>query len=148
MGIADLTPNGEAEVEATTHYPNIGKSTRATQRRVSYVIQNQAMSAPGANGLLDDRPRYKKAGGPPDHQKLRQAIEEKIQTINQKSVSTLSTIPAGSKPIATRWVHQVKNKLNRFIERYKSRLVEKGFSQKPGTYFGEIYALVIKYTTL
>jgi hypothetical protein len=34
------------------------------------------------------------------------------------------------------------------VEKYKTRLVEKGYSQVEGTYFGEIFSLVDKLTSI
>lgn len=50
--------------------------------------------------------------------------------------------------IGTRWFFQIKSKPNGFIAQYKSRLAGKGFSQKAGSDLGDIYALVMRYSTL
>lgn len=71
-----------------------------------------------------------------------------MQTISQKGVWCLVNLPVGSKFIATSWVYQVKKESNDYIERHETRLVGKGFSQKPGTDFRQIDTPVIDYTTL
>jgi hypothetical protein len=50
--------------------------------------------------------------------------------------------------IRCKWVFQLKQKVDGSIDRYKSRLVAKGFYQQLGIDFGETYNPVIKPTTV
>lgn len=86
IGTEDLAPNLEAKIKAITHYPDIRRSARETQELVQYGIKDQAMVAADESDLLDKFRSYKEAGGRPDHQKWRKAMEEEIQTFNQKTV--------------------------------------------------------------
>lgn len=48
------------------------------------------------------------------------------------------------KPIGRKWVHKVKQKVDGTIERYKTRLVVKGYNQVEGLDFFDIFSRVEK----
>jgi hypothetical protein len=57
-------------------------------------------------------------------------------------------LPYGCKPIGSKWVFKKKLRPNGTIERYKARLVIKGYSQKEGEDFFDSYSLVDRLTTI
>lgn len=50
--------------------------------------------------------------------------------------------------VGCRWVFKIKHNSNGFVQRYKVRLVAKGFQQTPKVDYFEIFSLVVKYTTI
>jgi hypothetical protein len=54
--------------------------------------------------------------------------------------------PNGRKPIGSKWVFKKKLNLEGKVEKYKDRLVAKGYSQVEGIDFGEISSPVSKLT--
>ncbi|UYV62003.1 hypothetical protein LAZ67_1007460 [Cordylochernes scorpioides] len=60
----------------------------------------------------------------------------------------LSTLPPGKKPISIRWVYKVKTNKSGNVERFKARLVARGFSQKQGIDFQKTYAPVINLAVI
>ena len=54
----------------------------------------------------------------------------------------------GRKPIGSKRVFRKKANAKGKVEKYKARLVAKGYSQVPGIYFGDIFSLVAKVTSI
>jgi hypothetical protein len=56
--------------------------------------------------------------------------------------------PYGCKPIGSKWVFKKKLRPDGTMERYKVRLVIKGYSQKKGEDFFDTYSPVARLTTI
>lgn len=78
----------------------------------------------------------------------RAACYEELQSLGSKGVYTLVELPANVRPIPSMWVFAYKVRADNTIERFKSRLVAKGFVQKPGVDFKEVWAPTGSMATL
>ena len=58
------------------------------------------------------------------------------------------TLPNGAKTIRCKWVYKIKKDSLGNIERYKARLIAKGFTQKEGIDYKETFSLVSKKDSL
>ena len=54
----------------------------------------------------------------------------------------LVELPKGCKPVGCKWVFKTKRSSDGAVERYKSRLVAKGYSQREGIDYKETFSLV------
>lgn len=65
-----------------------------------------------------------------------------------RGVFSASKLPHNQRAIGTKWVFKIKRRADGSIDKYKARLVTKGFKQKHGIDYPEIFSPVAKYVTL
>ncbi|GLJ53242.1 hypothetical protein SUGI_1134750 [Cryptomeria japonica] len=80
-------------------------------------------------------------------------LKEKQTKLENKDVKFifiryLVPFPEGRNPVGCKWVFKKKISSKRSIEKYKERLVAKGYSQVEGIDYGEIFSLVAKMTSI
>ena len=85
---------------------------------------------------------------PDEHEQWLKAAQDEIQSLVENGTFELVRLPPGRKAIGSRWVFRVKRNADGSIERYKGRLVAKGFSQRPGFDFTETWAPTAKMAAI
>ncbi|GJY42069.1 ribonuclease H-like domain-containing protein [Tanacetum coccineum] len=71
-----------------------------------------------------------------------------MEALNRNGTWVITELPVGRKPIGSKWVFKVKYKSTREAERFKARVVAKGFNQKEGIDYKETFSLVVKIVLL
>ncbi|CAI7921659.1 unnamed protein product [Closterium sp. NIES-54] len=74
--------------------------------------------------------------------------EDEFQSHMENETWTLTNLPPGRNALDCTWVLRVKTDAEGTLERRKTRLVIKGFQQREGIYFQEVFAPVAKAPTL
>lgn len=74
----------------------------------------------------------------------KEVMVDEMAYLNENEAWDLVELPTGRKPISSKWVFKKKMNAEGKVEKYKARLVEKGYSQVPGIDFGDIFSLVAK----
>ena len=80
--------------------------------------------------------------------KWRKAMDEEIKAIEKNETQELTTLPKGHEAIGVKWVYKVKKNANGKVEKYKARLVVKGYKQRHGVDYDEVYAPIARMETI
>ena len=76
------------------------------------------------------------------------AMDEEMASLLANKTWELEHPPRGVTPIPVKWVYKIKRNSSGEIERYKARLVVKGYRQREGIDYEEVFAPVSKYSTV
>ncbi|CAM8962672.1 unnamed protein product [Rhodiola kirilowii] len=75
-------------------------------------------------------------------------MHEEIKALKENEIWELVPRPNDVKPISCKWIYKVKTRPDGLIERYKARLVARGFSQEHGVDYDETFSQVAKLMTI
>ena len=91
---------------------------------------------------------YKEAITCPEKEKWIAAMDKELKSLQDTGTYKIVKLPPGQKTVGTKWVYKIKYTAAGEVERYKARLVVKGFTQKKGIDFDETYAPVTRLTSI
>ena len=75
-------------------------------------------------------------------------MNEEIEALEKNRAWELVRLPEGKKSMGCKWVYTVKYKADGLIERYKARMITKGYTQTYGIEYLETFAPVAKMNTV
>lgn len=82
------------------------------------------------------------------HLGWRQAMDAELTALKASNTWLLSDLPLGKVSIDCKYVYKIKFHSNGSVERFKARLVVKGYTQLEGVDFHETFYLVAKLVTM
>ena len=77
-----------------------------------------------------------------DHFHWMTAIVDELDSMKKNGVWDLVVLLAGCKTVSCKWVFKTKCNVNRDVERYKAKLLTKGYNQREGINFKETFSPV------
>ncbi|CAI7892993.1 unnamed protein product [Closterium sp. NIES-53] len=83
-----------------------------------------------------------------DAEEWKNSMESELKSIEENGTWELVELPEGRKAITSKWLFKIESDADGQFERYKSRLVAKGYQQKEKVDYNEFFAPVVKPTTL
>ena len=131
-------PTYEPELSSKAKYPMIHyvSNHRLSESNKSFVNQLSIVFIPNSVQEALAYPRWKAA------------MNEEMKSLQKNETWELVDRPQGKKPVGCRWVYTVKNKADGTIERFKLRLVAKGYTQTYGIDYTDTFAPVDKINTV
>ena len=82
-----------------------------------------------------------------DSTKWEQAMDDEMSSLEKNNTWVLTELPTGKRALLNKWLFRIKVEPDG-RRRFKARLVVKGYSQRKGIDYAEIFSLVVKLTTI
>ena len=97
-----------------------------------------------------EEPRsYKEAMESKDSKKWLSSMDDEMASLRKNQTWELVPLPEGVKPVDCKWLFKIKDGISEDEPpKYKSRLVAKGFSQKEGIDYNEVFSPVVKHKSI
>ncbi|KAI5327124.1 hypothetical protein L3X38_026520 [Prunus dulcis] len=145
-GIVDDVADEGLEVQADEE-----PAAELQPRRSTRVRRPSCRYSPDDYVLLTDEGEpecYKEALTHDQQDKWLKAMHEEMQSLHENHTYDLVNLPKGRRALKNKWVYRLKTEENNSKPRFKARLVVKGFSQKKGIDFEEIFSPVVKMSSI
>lgn len=146
---SEAAPEHEEQEQIESETPEVRRSTR--ERRPPAWHSEYVTESNIAYCLLteDGEPStFHEAIKSTDVSMWMTAMQEEIEALHKNNTWDLVPLPQGRKAIGNKWVYKIKRDGNDQVERYRARLVVKGYAQKEGIDFNEIFSPVVRLTTI
>nr|KYP73285.1 Retrovirus-related Pol polyprotein from transposon TNT 1-94 [Cajanus cajan] len=75
-------------------------------------------------------------------------MQDEMKSLHDNHTYDLVKLPKGKRALENMWIFRVKQESNSTSPRYKGRLVVKGFKQRKGVDFNEIFLPVVKMSSI
>lgn len=143
--------SSDSTAEENTFNPNQRRC-----RRPPLWMEDYETGAGLSEGNIDANLVMFAAGdGDPTHfddavkiQKWRKAMDVEMEAIKRNGTWELMELPEGAKKVGVKWVYKTKLKENGEVDKYKARLVVKGYAQEYGVDYTEVFAPVARMETI
>ncbi|GAU36464.1 hypothetical protein TSUD_166300 [Trifolium subterraneum] len=150
--VQDVTPE-EAWSGYVSNSSDSDELTPRTRRPSSYLrVTNQeqenetdAMQNLALLSFKEDPDSYEEAV---KHEVWKKAMESEIEAIKKNDTWELTDLPQGVKPIGVKWIYKTKYNKDGNIDKHKAKLVAKGYAQKHGVDYSEVFAPVARWDTI
>jgi len=109
-----------------------------------------AFSLVAASKVWDDEPKsYKATMASKKKLKWEKAMDEKMKSLHDNHTWELVKKPASAKLVSCKWVYKMKEGIPGVEhDRFKARLVARGFTQREGIDYNDVFSPVVKHKSI
>lgn len=126
-------------------------NSRLRSQRNFFCAENLSETAliVQSSSMANDEPQnYDDAMNCDEKEKWIDAMREEHNSLMKNETWKLVKLPEGKKAIDNRWVYKIKHNPKGEIDRFKARLVIRGFTQEYGIDYNETFSPVVKFTSI
>jgi hypothetical protein len=146
---APATPGSPRTPTGSTTTDTSSESEPLRFRNISSIYRDSVPIDLEYSGLcllgIEEPANFNEANGVPI---WRRAMEEELSSIHDNKTWTLTTLPAGHKAIGLKWVFKLKKDNKGEVVKHRVRLVSKGYVQRQGINFDEVFVPVARLETV
>jgi hypothetical protein len=117
---------------------------RSQHERKSAISKDYVVYISEDVGKMDDLASYKKVMMSKNVKRWLEAMEDELSSMSSNGVWDLVEILNGAKKVGCKWIYKTKYDSKGKIERFKAKLVAKGFTQREGIDYTETFSPVSK----
>ena len=150
-GSDEVQESEPAENESNSYQLLRDRNRRAIRPPKRYAVADLiAYALTAAKEVNEEEPRtYKEAINSRDKLKWKKAIDEEIESLMKNETRKLIVRLEKMKTISCKWIFKVKECISDAeSSRFKVKLVGRGFTQREGIDFNEIFSPVVKHASI
>ncbi|CAH9062481.1 unnamed protein product [Cuscuta epithymum] len=143
QGETQSTPSDTDDGSSSQMVPTVRRSERGHIPSTRYTSSEYLLLTE------DGEPEsFQEAVSHKDKEKWLIAMQDELESLQKNQTYEIVELPKGKKALRNKWVFKLKKDANGQVVKHKARLVVKGFQQKKGIDFDEIFAPVVKMTSI
>jgi len=147
----DSTPledrgSGSSLTQQTNVGPSLGRSEHGKIPRRYFQIEEEIFLCTPLE--VDEPTSFQQAIDLPNSKEWMDAMRDEMDSMLRNQVWELADFPPGRKSIGNKWVFKIKRRADGMIDKFKARLVVKGFTQIKGVDYEETFSHVVRIASI
>jgi hypothetical protein len=140
----------DTQTDGNSNQPRLSSRSRkppvrfGTDEFIDLAVQHSAYCV----SQIEEPDSMKEALSSKYSKEWKAAADLEYESLIENETWDLVELPEGRTPIGSKWVFKVKYDSEGGVERFKGRLVAKGFAQKYGVDYQDTYAPVVRFSTI